>query len=981
MAVPRTVLFGDLLRRYRVAAGLTQEELAERAGLSAKGISDLERGARTSPRRDTVTLLAEALGLDERDRSVLAAAARQRSRAPVAAPSASLRGGSPHAALPLVGRASECAVLERHLRGEGGTLLALAGEPGVGKSRLLHEAAERAAEHGWAVLAGGCHRRSGQEPFAPFTDILTHSIAQLSAADRRARLQGCGRLAHLLPEVADPAAGSAPPAVTLSPEQERRLTFAAVVRYLANAAGPAGTLLVLDDLQWAGPDALDLLAYIVRADASCALRVIMAYRDTEVRSHSPFGVLLADLAREGIAERVLLSPLPHEDAERLLDELLPQADAHLRQGLLQRTGGLPFFLVSCAQGLSTGALTASGQGDIPWSVAETIRQRVAALPASAQTMLHVAAIAGREVQRALLLRVAERAQLGEAEVLAALEAACSARLLYEAGSEAYAFAHDLVREVIASDVSTARRALLHRQIAETLEQEQQAPPELLAYHFSRSDHQEKAIDYLERAGNQATERFANAEAAGYYRTLVERLEAMGRHLKAARVRERLASTLAMLGRYEEAQMALEPATRAYQADRDTEGHLRALAQEALLYARRGLPAEGRALLDSIIPSMEHLPPSPALASVYAALSWLCYANRTYVEQLRAAEKAVEIARAVGDERTLLEIELRWASALWLTGRLDDAERVLTDRVLPLAEKHGDLGIQFRVLSNLAMVYTSRGKYDEERRALERDVALAERIGDDSNVALATTHLGDNAFVTGNWRAARELYERAYALMRQVDPWMWSALPVSALGLLAFAQGDWDSGDRYREEVRRHGERGEEPLFWLESVLAERDLLAGQAPEAAARLKGLLEEPNRSNTSFYELQALLGCILVFTGEATQGEALADEVVMRAKAEGMRPALADALRYRAWIALEQNQPQAAAPALDEALALARSMPRPYSEAKTLYVYGLLHLLRGERNQAREHFRAALVICRRLGERLYAEHIERALASLEI
>jgi tetratricopeptide (TPR) repeat protein/transcriptional regulator with XRE-family HTH domain len=980
MAAARTVLFGDLLRRYRVAAGLTQEELAERAGLSAKGISDLERGARTNPRRDTVSLLVEALGLAEHDRNVLAAAARQRTSSSVALHAASLRGGSPQAELPLVGRASECAMLERHLSGNGGTFLVFAGEPGVGKSRLLREAAERAAQHGWAVLAGGCHRRSGQEPFAPFTDILAHSLAQQSRADRRARLEGCGWLAHLLPEFADLSAGAAQHAVTLSPEQERRLMFAAVVRYLANVGGPAGAVLVLDDLQWAGLDALDLLAYIARAESSCAFRVIAAYRDTEVRSHSPLGVLLADLAREGLAERALLSPLPHDDAERLLDELLPQADNHLRQGLLQRTGGLPFFLVSCAQGLASGALSVSGQGDIPWSVAETIRQRISALPESAQTILHLAAIVGRDVRRSLLLQVAARAPLSEAEALPALEAACSARLLYEEGTTAYAFAHDLVREVIAYDISTVRRALLHRQIAETLEQEPHAPPELLAHHYSRSDNQEKAIAYLEKAGDQARARFAHAEAAGYYRELVERFEALGQRREAARVREQLASVLAMLGRYEDAQAALEPATRAYQAERDIEGHLRAVAQEAFLYARRGLPAEGRVLLDSVLPSAERLPPSPALSSLYAALSWLCYADKSYADQLRASERGVSIAQAVGDEGTLLDAEVEWSAALWMTGRLDEAERVIVERVLPVAENQGNVGIQVRALNNLAMVYTTRGEYTQERHVLERTLALAERMGDDSRLTLAILHLADNAFVSGNWRAAHEQYERGQVLMRHADPWMWSSQPPAALGVLAVFEGDIDAADRYREEVRRHGERGEEPLYWLEGALAERDLLAGRFSEAAARLIGLLEEPHRSNTSFYELHALLGCILVSAGDLARGTALADETITHARAEGMRAALADALRYQAWIAITCNQPDAAERALDESLALARPMPRPYSEAKSLYVYGLLHLHRGERDQVRACFRAAMAICQRLGEHLYAGQIEQALATLE-
>jgi transcriptional regulator with XRE-family HTH domain len=159
--------FGTLLRRYRLAAGLTQEELAERARLSVRAITDLERGARRVPRKDTVHLLATALALPARERSAFEATARRRlapsSALPPLAPSAQTGGPLP----PLVGRAGELALLERHLAGAGPPVLLLAGEPGIGKSRLLHEAARRAAARGWQVVQGGCSRRGSQEPYAP----------------------------------------------------------------------------------------------------------------------------------------------------------------------------------------------------------------------------------------------------------------------------------------------------------------------------------------------------------------------------------------------------------------------------------------------------------------------------------------------------------------------------------------------------------------------------------------------------------------------------------------------------------------------------------------------------------------------------------------------------------------------------------------------------------------------------------------------
>jgi predicted ATPase len=205
------------------------------------------------------------------------------------------------------------------------------------------------------------------------------------------------------------------PPWTLTPEQEQRLVFDAVARFLINVGGPAGTLLVLDDLQWASGDALDLLAMLVRSGGETPLRIVGAYRDTEVQTGDRLAVTLGDLAQARLASRHVLGPLAPEEAAAMLDALLaheglPALGGAARKRLLQRGGGVPFYLVSCVHGLQPQALARHAQrgapGDgVPWDVAEGIRQRVAALPEVGQEVVRVAAVAGREVSYGLLVTV------------------------------------------------------------------------------------------------------------------------------------------------------------------------------------------------------------------------------------------------------------------------------------------------------------------------------------------------------------------------------------------------------------------------------------------------------------------------------------------------------------------------------------------------------------------------------------------------
>ena len=319
MSTSRILPFGALLKHHRSRAGLTQAVLAERAGISDRAVRNIERGAQRTAHVQTVRLLADALGLSGQDRAIFESTARGQRITPsgfvsTGAPSAS---GGP----PLVGRLCELDLLERHLRGEGPPVLFLTGEPGIGKSRLLHEAATRAASRGWSVLHGGCRQRNGRERYAPLVEALEHHIHRRPPAQRRAELRGCAWLVRLLPELANMAIAP-PPLLPLTPEQERRLMYGAVARFLSSVAGPAGTLLVLDDLQWAGHDALDLLAALVRSSSRERLCVVGAYRDTEIQPRDPFSAMLADLVPRGLVTHHALAPLAPEEARRLLDRLL-----------------------------------------------------------------------------------------------------------------------------------------------------------------------------------------------------------------------------------------------------------------------------------------------------------------------------------------------------------------------------------------------------------------------------------------------------------------------------------------------------------------------------------------------------------------------------------------------------------------------------------------------------------------------------------
>jgi tetratricopeptide (TPR) repeat protein/transcriptional regulator with XRE-family HTH domain len=1014
MAAERSHVFADLLRTARRAAGLTQEELAERAGISVRALRKLESGAIQTPRRDTVALLTAALGLREPEQAAFAQAARRPRHRP-SPQLGKLVASAPER--PLVGRAPELTRLASHLAGEGPPLLLLAGEPGIGKTRLLQEAAARAHEAGWTVLAGGCTRRSGQEPYAPLLAALARFLAGQPAARLRADLEGCSWLVRLLPELAERAVVPAP-SWTLPPEQERRLMFTAVDRLLANIAGPAGTLLVLDDLQWAGSDALDLLAALLHTQAG-PLRVIGAHRSTEVGADHPLAVMRADLAREDQVEEQALGPLAPAEARALVDGLLPATPeaSVLAAWVVERAGGVPFFLVSCARGVADAEAEDGGAAaHLPWTVRQSVLQRVAALPEAVRTLLGLAAVVGRELSRTMLLAAAAGALGAErAPLLGAIEAACAAGLLTEDERGDYRFVHDLIREAVLADLGAARRAAWHLAWAEALERpegERAGRAAELAWHFVRADEPARALPYALAAGDRADAAYAHAEAERVYAMAAELARAVGDAGSEARALKKLGGVRYTLGRHTQALPAYERAAHLYREAGDWDQYAWDTIASIRCWLDRGdqeLAAERLRALLRVLATQEERQQwdtdgDPLRADAAPDLSRLAARTAAHVcdmiaqcslslgrlpDALSAADRALAFARAAGDAVREAAAQVRRGLVLWDGRALDGEERL--DEALAafieagqLAQAAGDLHLLFKAHTNSADIQSLRGAIEEAIQLYASMLPVAEQWGAPAELAYVHTGFGATLVVAGRWVEARMHFEAVQVLAATVPPSYQTAYGAIHYAWLSHLQGRPEAPgliDQALALAAQFNHIADLPLY-LVQALAETDLLAGRDEAARIRVESLLAADGA--LFMYGSHAVKAALIPMQawaaaerGDMRQADLLVRGEIERARRVGYRPALADALRIRALLAVRQGRSQEAEAALEESLSLCRAMPYPYAEAKALYVYGQLYAARDEPERARERFAQALAILNRLGERLYAEQIERALA----
>jgi DNA-binding CsgD family transcriptional regulator len=400
-----------------------------------------------------------------------------------------------------VGRADELAelvaLLDEALDGRP-RVAVIAGEPGIGKTRLIEELAALAGARAVPVLWGGCTDAEGAPAYWPWRRILRAWLA----------LVGAERAADVLARTSDAVVRLAPelPGVPDAGPDDRFALFDAVTRFFGGAAEETGLVLVLDDVQWADADSLQLLAHLTREATRARLLVVATLRPAELNPAR--SAILADLVRRQGALAVELSGWDEAIvgaalAERLGHPAAPEVVAEVAR----RSGGNPFFVGELARVLRAGEIR------VPTAVRDVVRSRINRLPAPCRALLGPAAVLGREVDPALLASVT-----GADGVLDDLRPALDDGVLdHPAGQAGLRFAHDLVRETVLADLAPTQQARVHLAVVVLLAASADDPDVVveLAHHSLAalpSGDRLAAVGWARRAAEVAQSRLAYAEA-------------------------------------------------------------------------------------------------------------------------------------------------------------------------------------------------------------------------------------------------------------------------------------------------------------------------------------------------------------------------------------------------------------------------------------------------------------------------------------
>lgn len=757
---------------------------------------------------------------------------------------------------PFVGRAATLAAIAEVAAGAtaSGRLIVLSGEAGIGKTRIAHEAARRAATDGSRVLWGRCLGTDESPPFWPWTQILRQAVdarqaAGLAPIDLASHPVGgiLGATTPIRPSAALPHDGA---------DEARIELFDGVRLLLADLAGAGPLLVVLDDLHGADLPSLRLLSFLVRTLHATPVAVVATLRDEAVGATSTGSSLLTEVLRE--ARRLPIRGLGPREVRKLVAAQTGQTcSPSVARSLHDLTDGNPFYVSEVTAQLSADGVPVDGErlvtpGRLPSTLRTSVHHRVRELPARTVDLLRVAAVLGRAFDVATLAATAETAM--EATLEGLEPAFADAVIVDDPGVPGrFAFRHAVVREVLWEGTPVLRRLLLHRAAARALaHRDDDAAIDELARHWFAAATRGNAAEAAEaclRAGRRAGELLAFEQSARHIERALQAMELHG-HPRAERV---------------EAMLELGAAqVRAADAEGSRLTFIRAAEQAAsidapLLRAEAVLGAVGLAT-------------SPAPGAIDEELAELLAAAADALEELAGAAEADRLSSLVLS-RLVME---RYHHDT------DERRTEMSERALMLARSSGDDATAAFALH--AHHYTNWSRQDPDARLASASaiVDLAAR-GDDPALEVEGTVWRYTAFLErGDLPSAdAELQIVGSAAQQAHNPFViWRSHVLHAgRSLLA---GDLDDAEAHADTALAIGQEntGPEALrsFGPNARMAHRVQLLGLRREQD-RLAELTEPVRalvRTHPHLWVWRGALAFLLAATDRHDEAQALVDNL---------------------------------------------------------------------------------------------------------
>jgi len=677
-----------------------------------------------------------------------------------------------------------------------GRLFLLAGEPGIGKSRLAEELIDRARARGARVLVGRCWEAGGAPVYWPWVQSLRAYVRDSDPAVLRGELGvGAADLAQIVPELRHQFP-DLPDLPALDSEGARFRLFDATTEFLRNVSRRSPLLLVLDDLHAADAPSLLLLRFLARQIGATRMLILGALRNVDPVPGQQLLATLGDIAREPATRRLTVEGLSKSDIAAYLKATASEiASPQLVADLHDETEGNPLFVGEMVRLLALEGVRSDATATriaVPETVRDVISRRLAHLSGDCNRVLALAAILGREFRLDALARLAA---ITEDDLLEILDEAMIARVVSDVPGSAgeLRFAHLLFRDTLYNATTTARRVRLHRQAVVMLESlySDQPGPQLaeLAYHAVAGADFDKGLDYARRAGDRALALLAFEEAARLYQVALDVVDR-------SHTADPSTACDLVLALGEAQSLAGEGglASKTFLEAAEVARRLRLperLARAALGYTGRGLWGIRAEVQPKLAPLLREAlatcggGDSTLRAKLLARLASSLRGALDRNQPASLADQAVEMAVRLGDRQTQL---YALGSRLAATRGPENIPQCAADglELVRLAEELDDAESAFSGHENLVYVWWTLGNRSRLEEALDALTRLAQELRQPAKTWAVTAFRQMLAVSDGQLDGAEEQIKDAFRIGEEPQGW----IAVSSLRLQTFAVRRW-----------------------------------------------------------------------------------------------------------------------------------------------------------------------------------------------
>jgi ATP/maltotriose-dependent transcriptional regulator MalT len=687
---------------------------------------------------------------------------------------------------PLVGRTDELASLQQTLDGldrGSPSAVALVGEPGIGKTRLLRELAVRAEQREYLVLSGSASELERDLPFSAFVDALDEYVEsldrnRLSALDNDVQAE----LAHVFPSLSS-LAGRRKVAL----QHERYRSHRAVRALLEQLAETAPLVLVLDDFHWADSASVELLGALLRRPPGAPVLIAFALRPRQLSDR--LAAALAPAHRVAALSRIELSTLSADETRQFLGETVAAADAG---ALYEQSGGNPFYLEQLAWSLDRTAETRPAAevslSGVPTAVVASLGEELSLLSGAGRLLLEGAAVAGDPFEAEL---AAAASGTSEAASIDLLDELLRVDLIRSTDvPRRFRFRHPLVRRAVYETSAGAWRLGAHERCAEALAA-RGASATARAHHVERSAREGDlvAVAVLREAGETAAP-LAPASAAQWFGGALRLLpETASTEERVALLLAR-ADSLAATGRFVESHASLLDCIEIVQRDAPA-WRVRVTTACAAVEHLLGLQSEAHRHLATALAELGDSRSAEAV-ELMIELSLDGFHVGDFEAMRSWAERAVAAATALG-ERALVAGAL--SVRAWGGAMAGDGEQAQThcDEATELVDELSDEEVARRLntLAHLVGADVWLDRYPAATRHARRALEICRRTGQGEQFPLITQMLGVSLWVQGKPLEAEELFDGAVEAARLADNAQNLAWNLFNRSLAALASGDLD----------------------------------------------------------------------------------------------------------------------------------------------------------------------------------------------